>query len=132
MIPANGFNHVTLRVQCLERSLAFYVDVLGMRLVHRGATDVYLEWGQAWICLLERPDEQQVVHSEPRGMDHLAFSIAEDDFSQAVQILQGANIPLVRGPVYRGGGWSVNFLDPEGTELELFTGTLAERMKVWK
>ncbi|WP_282943454.1 VOC family protein [Paenibacillus sp. RC67] len=130
-MPAIGFNHITLKVNHLESSLAFYVDVLGMKLVHRGATDVYLEWGDAWICLLERPHDK-VDRTESSGMDHLAFSIAESDFSEAVQTLQRANIPIVRGPISRGGGWSINFLDPDGTELELFTGTLADRMKVWK
>ncbi|WP_028548517.1 VOC family protein [Paenibacillus sp. UNC451MF] len=134
-MPVTGFNHITLKVAKLERSLPFYIDILGMKLVHRGATDVYLEWGCAWICLLERPSDEHgrlSASDEMGGMDHMAFSISEDDFSDAVKQLQTAGIPLVRGPIHRGGGWSVNFLDPDGIELELFTGTLEDRMKVWK
>lgn len=134
MIRASGMNHVTLRISDLERSLPFYLDILGMTLVHRGNKDVYLEWGSAWICLLERPQLQVLtedVGSERAGMDHLAFSIAEADFQEAAEKLRETGTPIVRGPLYRGGGWSINFLDPDGIELELFTGTLAERMKVW-
>ena len=49
----SGFNHVTFGVSNLENSLAFYMDILGMRLIHRGRKDAYLEWGTAWVCLVE-------------------------------------------------------------------------------
>ncbi len=50
----------------------------------------------------------------------------------AVHVLQENEVRIVRGPVQRGQGWSINFLDPDGTQLELHTSTLEERMKVWK
>lgn len=132
MIRVKGMNHATLRVGGLERSLPFYLDILGMTLVHRGSKDVYLEWGSAWICLLERSAAPRTADTdETAGMDHLAFSIEEADFHEASKKLLDAGVSIVRGPVYRGGGWSINFLDPDGIELELFTGSLAERMKVW-
>ncbi|OXM88258.1 VOC family protein [Paenibacillus rigui] len=130
-MKATGFNHVTLRVSLLSRSLPFYVGILGMKLVHQGRTDVYLEWGSAWICLLERPQNDQNGGNEEKGLDHLAFSIDETDFPAAVETLLASGTTVVRGPVYRGGGWSLNFLDPDENQLELFTGTLTERMKVW-
>jgi len=120
---------VTIDVSDLERSLQFYVGTLGMKLVHRGRWDAYLELGSAWVCLQERPElpatQQQL------GVDHVAFYIAEDGSHTAVDALRSANVPIVRGPARRGG-WTVNFLDPYGTKLELHTGTLAERMEVWK
>lgn len=57
----SGFNHLTLRVRNLEQSLRFYCGLLGMKLVHKGRKDVYLEWGNAWICLLERPEESSAA-----------------------------------------------------------------------
>jgi len=125
-----GFSHVTINVSALEKSLAFYVEALGMKPIHRGQRDAYLEWGTAWICLQERPElppqERQL------GVDHVALFVHRDEFHAAVETLRTANVPIVRGPLERGGGWTVNFLDPDGTQLELHTGTLAERMKVWK
>lgn len=125
-----GFNHLTLRVKQLAKSLPFYCDVLGMTLVHRGRTDVYLSWGDAWICLLEKPEE--AGSPQGLGMDHVAFSISEEAFFAAVNTLREKRVPLVREPIERGGGWSVQFTDPDGLVLELFTGDLQKRMKQWK
>jgi catechol 2,3-dioxygenase-like lactoylglutathione lyase family enzyme len=129
-MKVTGFNHLTIRVNDLRKSLPFYLDILGMKLVHRGRTDVYLEWGDAWICLIET--KQQGAPQGGLGIDHAAFAIAEDDFPAAVTRLKEHGVPMVREPVLRGGGWSVQFTDPDGTVLELFTGTLAGRMKNWR
>jgi catechol 2,3-dioxygenase-like lactoylglutathione lyase family enzyme len=125
-----GFSHVTINVKDLDRSLRFYVGVLNMQLVHRGRKDAYLQWGSAWICLQERPD---MADQRPQiGVDHVAFLIDEQHFWEAVRQLKANHVPIVREPTRRGRGFSVNFLDPDGTQLELHTSTLAERMEVWK
>lgn len=126
----SGFNHVTIRVTDLGRSLSFYRDVLQMKLVHLGRKDAYLEWGDAWICLVERKGEVKASDSAP-GFDHVAFSIAEKDFDQAVEQLCSHGVIAVRGPQERGGGRVFNFLDPDGTQLELHTGNLQKRIKQW-
>ncbi|MFC4076183.1 VOC family protein [Salinithrix halophila] len=125
-----GFNHVTIRVSHLEESLAFYQDILQMELVHRGRTDAYLEWGEAWVCLVEKKGEKSLAESS-LGVDHVAFTIDEEDFDRAVHRLHTCRVPIVRGPEERGGGRVINFLDPDHTQLELNTGNLRERMKVW-
>jgi catechol 2,3-dioxygenase-like lactoylglutathione lyase family enzyme len=129
-MKVQGFSHVTINVSDLPRALRFYVDVLKMKLVHRGRKDAYLEWGSAWICLQERPD---MAEQRPQiGVDHVAFFIDEQDFAEAVEQLKANDVTIVREPIRRGRGLSINFLDPDGTQLELHTSTLAERMKVWK
>lgn len=124
------FSHVTINVSDLQQSLEFYVRTLGLKLVHQGRRDAYLEWGKAWVCLQERPEFSPV--QQRLGVDHVAFYTHPDEFQAALKPLLTANVPIVRGPMERGGGWTVNFLDPDGTQLEFHTGTLAERLKVWK
>lgn len=126
-----GFSHITINVRDLDQSLLFYRDLLGMNVRHRGSRDVYLEWGEAWVCLIERADYEPVrkVHL---GTDHIAFYILEEHFHEATELLKDNLVSIIRGPIMRGTGWSINFLDPDGTELELHTSTLDERMKVWK
>lgn len=124
-----GFSHVTIDVSDLETSLQFYLETLDLRLVHRGRKDAYLEWGTAWICLQERrelPRQQRQL-----GVDHVAFYIDPNAFHTVVEALHSANVPVVRGPIERGGGFTINFLDPDGTQLEFHTATLADRMMGW-
>lgn len=129
-MKVQGFNHVTVNVSDLSRSLNFYTGILGLQLIHKGNTDVYLEWGSAWICLIEKPEYTELMGSVI-GIDHIAFSIAEEHFEEAVQVLRTHEVRIIRGPVKRGVGWTVNFLDPDGIQLELHTSNLRERMGVW-
>jgi len=131
-VKVKGFNHVTIRVSDLEKSLGFYRDLLGMKLVHRGKTDAYLEWGTAWVALVEKKAQAGDQGGDSGfGVDHVAFSIDEEDFDEAARRLEESGVPIVRGPVRRGVGRSINFLDPDGTQLELHTSNLQERMTVW-
>ncbi len=130
-MKVKGFNHVTIGVSNLATSLSFYTDVLGMKLVHLARHDCYLEWGNAWVCLVERKGQERT--GEPGvGVDHVAFSIDEEDFDEAVLTLRKHHVTIVRGPVERGQGRAINFLDPDQTQLELYTSNLHRRMEVWK
>ncbi|AZK47927.1 VOC family protein [Paenibacillus lentus] len=126
-----GFSHVTINVSDLDRSLDFYCNLLMMKLRHQGKADAYLEWGSAWICLIQRPGLNKKIE-KGMGVDHVAFYINEDDFQEAVSVIERKGVTIVRGPIKRGKGWSINFLDPDGIELELHTSNLDERMEIWK
>ncbi|WP_349410732.1 VOC family protein [Pseudalkalibacillus sp. SCS-8] len=127
-----GFNHVTLNVKSLDESLAFYEGVLNMKKVHHGNTDAYLESGSVWICLLEKGNDEKEINEKSRGVDHIAFSINERGFHEMVDVLKRHQVPIVRGPIERGGGLVVNFLDPNGIQFELNTSDLKTRMKDWQ
>jgi catechol 2,3-dioxygenase-like lactoylglutathione lyase family enzyme len=130
-MKVKGFSHVTINVSNLDESLDFYHNVLGMSIRHKGNKDAYLEWGSAWVCLIERSNYSG-IKEDSIGTDHIAFYILEEDFQDAVDKLNNNQITIVRGPLSRGTGQSINFLDPDGIELELHTSTLDDRMKVWK
>ncbi|WP_064092201.1 VOC family protein [Rossellomorea aquimaris] len=124
-----GFNHLTINCRSLEESLNFYRDILGADLVHKGNKDAYVEWGSIWICLLEK--EQMPSTLKGLGVDHIAFTISEEDFHMAVETLKSKRVKIVRGPVKRGRGWTINFLAPDGVQFELHTSNLKERMEIW-
>lgn len=125
-----SINHITLRVASLEVSIPFYTEILGMELVHRGKTDCYLGAGSVWLCLLEKQDYQEISATQ-YGLDHVAFTVSEEDFHLAVEKLHTYDVSFDREPIFRGGGWSTQFRDPDGICLELFTGNLAKRMENW-
>lgn len=130
MIRTQGLNHLTLRIANLDRSLAFYCNVLGFALRHRGRSDAYLESGALWLTLLERPVESGSERTV--GLDHWALTVADDEFNAAVAELQQHQVPIVKGPLTRGRGRSVYFTDPDGLVLELHTSNLDERMIDWR
>ncbi|MGV3488663.1 MAG: VOC family protein [Tuberibacillus sp.] len=130
MAKITVFNHVTINVFNLERSLNFYKK-LGAEVVHKGNKDAYLDLGGAWVCLQERPEYDQ-SHRNHIGFDHVAFSVSENDFQEAVDDLKNNKITIEKGPVKRGIGQSIYFRDPDGNLLEYHTSNLAERMTVWK
>ena len=131
-MKVKGFNHVTIRVSDLERSLGFYRDLLDVKLVHRGKTDAYLEWGTAWVALVEKKPS---ADSEPGGdagfgVDHVAFSIDEEDFDEAARRLEEAKVPIVRRLIRRGIGRSITFWIRTGHSWSSHTSNLRERMTV--
>lgn len=128
-----GINHITLNVRNLKESLEFYEGILNMERIHLGKTDAYLESGTAWICLLEKGHhEDSESNRSTYGVDHFAFSIDEIGFHEMVRTLHALQVPIIRGPIERGGGLVVNFLDPNGIQLELNTSDLKTRMKDWQ
>ncbi|HEX6686840.1 MAG TPA: VOC family protein [Candidatus Limnocylindrales bacterium] len=120
-----GIWHVGIHVADLDRSLAFYCDVLGMRLVHRqdssspytsslvGFPDAYLR--VAMVALPVRPapmasshDIELIEYVRPRGEPsparrcdpgtaHLAFAVG--DIHAAHERLTGHGVRFVSPPL---------------------------------
>ncbi|MCH8530280.1 MAG: fosfomycin resistance glutathione transferase [Saccharospirillum sp.] len=120
----NGLNHITLAVSDLDRSLAFYVSVLGMKGLVRWDTGAYLSLGEVWFCL----SCDAVV---PAGdYSHIALDIAEQDFAAFTQKLRAAGV--AEWKQNRSEGGSMYFLDPDGHKLEVHCGSLQSRLEALK
>lgn len=116
-----GFNHVTLAVRDLDRSIGFYCD-LGLRLRMRSPRSAYLDGGPdsaLWLCLVHDPD-----HGPARGYTHVAFDVAPDDIAAMAARL--AHLP--RWQENSSPGASLYLCDPDGHRIELHGGTLDERL----
>lgn len=119
MARVSGLNHVTLAVSDLDRSLAFYRDLLGMALRARWPEGAYLEAGSLWLCLALGPVSRREDYT------HLAFDVAPGDFDALGAAVRAA------APVWRENrseGASLYALDPDGHRLELHVGSLRSRL----
>lgn len=118
-----GLNHLTLAVSDLTRSLAFYGDVLGLRVEATWDAGAYLSLPGLWLCLSF--DSQRTA--EPcADYTHYAFSLGATDFPLFVERLKAANVREWRDN--RSEGASFYFFDPDGHKLEAHVGDLASRL----
>jgi catechol 2,3-dioxygenase-like lactoylglutathione lyase family enzyme len=128
-IGVKTIDHVTLVVNSLERSAAFYVDLLGMRRVERpafGFPGLWFQAGNTQIHLILKNDKSSnagLPDAPPEAgagrVFHFAFEVPH--FETAVERLKSAGI-RVRGTGLRPDGchqlWCY---DPDGHIVELFS-----------
>ena len=115
--------HTRFRVSDMEKSIIFYRDILGMKVVEqkispRGSKLVFLSFPDI-DCELELcsfPDSGSV--QVPEDLVHLAFEV--DDLNMCIEKLQEAGIPITEGPVESSNGTRFIFTeDPDKYEIEL-------------
>jgi lactoylglutathione lyase len=117
------FLHTRYRVSDLEKTVAFYKDVLGLQEVNRftsprGSQLVFLK-APASEELIElcKFDESGPVVVGP-DLTHLAFEVP--DLEAFAKHAAAKGYPLSDGPHRTGSGSLIGFLDaPEGYEIEL-------------
>lgn len=115
--------HTRYRVQDLEKTVAFYKDVLGLEEVKRhtsprGSQLVFFKAPgseeQIEICKF---DESGPVQVGP-DLTHLAFEV--EDLEAFAKHAAAKGYPLSDGPTPTGSGSVIAFIDaPEGYEVEL-------------
>lgn len=118
-----GLNHLTLAVSDLERSLAFYGDLLQLRVEASWDAGAYLSLPGLWLCLSLHPLRET---GPGTGYTHYAFSLDARNFPLFVDRLKAANVQEWRDN--RSEGASFYFLDPDGHKLEAHVGDLASRL----
>lgn len=119
-----GLNHLTLAVTDLNRSVAFYQDLLQVRLDATWDAGAYLSLPGLWLCLSLDPLRAPEAAAE---YTHYAFSISAEDFPVFVDRLRSAEVREWRDN--RSEGASFYFLDPDGHKLEAHVGDLASRLE---
>lgn len=119
--------HTMLRVGNLERSLAFYCDVLGMELLRRTDypsgrfTLAFVGYGpesaHAVIELTHNWDTDRYELGD--GFGHVALGV-EDIYATCEALrARGANIVREPGPMQHGGSHIAFIEDPDGYRIEL-------------
>jgi len=144
MTFALSANHVGLTVSNLERSIAFYRDVLGFNVAYeRGEVTaeymprlVGIPGARLKIAGLDIPGLHLdlIEYMEPKGATlsagptsdvgnlHVGFTV--DDLWAAYRRLSAAGVQFKSEPVSpttgpNKGGWAIYFVDPDGITLEM-------------
>jgi lactoylglutathione lyase len=119
--------HTMIRVGDLERSLAFYRDVLGMRLLRRKDypegrfTLAFVGYGaEDTNTVVELTHNWDTTHYElGTGFGHLALGVDDVYATCAALRSRGARIVREPGPMKHGGSEIAFIEDPDGYRIEL-------------
>ena len=121
-----GLHHVAIIASDYQRSRAFYVDLLGFKVIaenfraERNSWKCDLQVGDAQIELFSFPQAPpRVSRPEACGLRHLAFRV--QDIARVVQRLEGHGIVSepIRKDSYTGRLFTF-FADPDDLPLELY------------
>jgi catechol 2,3-dioxygenase-like lactoylglutathione lyase family enzyme len=141
----NRVGHIGINVTDMDRSLAWYRDILGLTLTGRWP----LGRGNAELAFMRFTDDHHniVLFTHPTDIDpestggyqplqHIAMEVEDrDEWLRALADLQRKEVEIVQGPLIHGfeggtgpgnavggsGSRSFYFLDPDGNRLELYT-----------
>jgi catechol 2,3-dioxygenase len=124
MVRMSKVGHVVLRVQELDRSLAFYCGVLGLHEVARGD---FGEGVMAFLSTGESHHDIALVECGPSGvargnnLHHFAVKIGDsvDELVLAKQTLESAGVPVHMALDHRVSQ-GVYVSDPDGNLIELY------------
>jgi catechol 2,3-dioxygenase-like lactoylglutathione lyase family enzyme len=124
MFELQGIDHVALSVRDVERSVAWYIEVLGFERRHEGMWNgipVFVGKGATGIALFPSRDHSVKATSRPRGIAilHLAFRTDRDGFWLAQRELKNRGIKFHFED--HEVAHSIYFRDPDGHELEITT-----------
>ena len=84
-----GLNHLTLAVSDLNRSLAFYSELLGFAVRMRGPSSAYLEAGTLWLALVLDPEARRGPLPE---YSHAALTVTPSELALLREKLTAAGV----------------------------------------
>ncbi|HLZ72745.1 MAG TPA: VOC family protein [Dehalococcoidia bacterium] len=111
--------HIALRVKDVDRAVAFYRDVLGLKVKNQGRGVAFLGIrADASHELALFPLTADASEPDPKrvGMYHMAWEMAS--FAELEALHQRLLASGARITGYADGQCNVMFLDPDGNELE--------------
>jgi catechol 2,3-dioxygenase-like lactoylglutathione lyase family enzyme len=122
MVAIKSVAHFSIPVSDIERSTAFYTEIVGCRHLETVARGTMAFLDAAGTCLiLVKRDPPINPRPESHGGVHHAFAVAHDEYQAALDHLRARGVEITFEEDRQGGvvnGPRAYFQDPDGTVLE--------------
>jgi len=105
---------VMVVVSDMQRSTAFYRDVLGLKVQFESPEWTQLDAGNIGVGL-HGPSEK--LHPQHTNAVQIGFYVS--DIHKAVDELRGKGVHIIKEPVKESFGWLAIFADPDGYHIQL-------------
>ena len=120
----NGILESSLYVSDVPRSVRFYEETLGFRVISEfGERGCAMQAGARQVLLLFKKGASRATQSphDGDGELHVAFAISSDELANWESWLQTRGITVEEKRTWDLGGWSLYFRDPDRHLVELAT-----------
>ncbi len=118
----SGINHITLRVNDIERSQHFYGKILGFKLQKKmGRSMAVYRIGGDSLVIVEAETSYDRDSRDYR-VDHFGFFVdSAEDVNEMTTYLSENEVTILSGPANRKNGRFVFISDPDGNMIEIFS-----------
>ena len=124
MIKIHGIDHVAVNVRDIDKSVAFYTKVIGLKITEREPSkpgiEYFLDCGPSLLGVIQAKslnDSHPFAH-EGVGANHFSFRVHADDFEGMIKRLE-ENSVTIEYAKKREKSWSLYFYDIDGNKLEV-------------
>ncbi len=119
MFAKSKLSTICYFVSDIERSKAFYKDVLGLSVESMGDDGHGHDWFMATTS-----NEIELIffqqESKPGNSPIAVFDVAEGGIDDVVTALSEQGVTIVTPVSHAPGGWSAEFADPDGHVLSMY------------
>lgn len=118
----SGINHITIRVNDIERAEEFYGDLLGFELIRKmGKSMSVYQIGEEDTLVLVEAETSYDPASRDYRVDHFGFYLdSEDEVDELAEFFRENEVTILSGPANRKRGRFLFISDPDGNMIELF------------
>lgn len=118
----SGINHITIRVNEIERSEEFYGQILGFQLIRKmGQSMAVYKIGNEDTLVIVEAETSYDPNSRDFRVDHFGFYLeSADRVDEMASYLREKEVTILSGPANRKKGRFVFASDPDGNMIEFF------------